>query len=51
MHPQAEPHTAIVSEGLALCALPEADVLLAFGGYNGKYHNIVQALRPGATPA
>ena len=46
--PQAEPHTAIVSEGLTLCALRQAGVLLAFGGYNGRYHNTVQALRPGA---
>ena len=28
-----------------------AGALVAFGGYNGKYHNSVQVYRPGERPA
>lgn len=44
----AEPRSAIASEGLSLLAAPGAGVLVAFGGYNGRYHNTVQLFRPGA---
>lgn len=44
----AEPRSAIASEGLSLLAAPAAGALVAFGGYNGRYHNTVQVFRPGA---
>ena len=37
----------VASEGLSLAALPMANCLLAFGGYNGRYHNSVEVYRPG----
>lgn len=45
----AEPRSAIASEGLSLLAVqwPTAGALVAFGGYNGRYHNTVQVFRPG----
>ena len=43
-----EPRSAIASEGLSLLAAPAAGALVAFGGYNGRYHNTVQVFRPGA---
>lgn len=46
----AEPRSAIASEGLSLLAAPAAGALVAFGGYNGRYHNTVQVFRPGAAP-
>ncbi|KAK9814161.1 hypothetical protein WJX72_001384 [[Myrmecia] bisecta] len=36
----------IASEGLSVLAVPAAACLLAFGGYNGKYHNTLQSFRP-----
>ena len=42
-----EPRASIASEGLSLTSLPEMGLLLAFGGYNGKYHSTVQIFRPG----
>ena len=44
----AEPRSAIASESLSLLAAPAAGALVAFGGYNGRYHNTVQVFRPGA---
>ena len=38
----------IASEGLSLTPAERAGALVAFGGYNGKYHNAVQVYRPGA---
>jgi hypothetical protein len=43
----AEPRSAIASEGLSLTAARSAGALVAFGGYNGKYHNSVHVFRPG----
>ena len=37
----------MASEGLSLLALPTQGALLAFGGYNGRYHSSVQMLWPG----
>ena len=48
---KAEPRSAIASEGLSLTAVRSAGALLAFGGYNGKYHNSAQVFRPGEIPA
>jgi len=31
----------LASEGMSLISIPEANVLVAFGGYNGKYSNAV----------
>lgn len=44
---EGEPHSPLASEGLSLLGLPSLGLLLAFGGYNGKYHNAVQVFRPG----
>ena len=44
---QAEPRSAIVSEGLTVEAIPYARCLLSFGGYNGKYQSTLQILKPG----
>ena len=44
---QAETRSPIASEGLSLTAVRSAGALLAFGGYNGKYHNSAQVYRPG----
>lgn len=44
----------IASEGMSLITVPEAGVLVSFGGYNGKYSNSVSIFRPGTpggTPA
>jgi hypothetical protein len=38
--------SAIASEGLSLLAVPMAGCLVAFGGYNGRYHNAVHVYRP-----
>ena len=35
------------TEGLSLSSLPHLGLILAFGGYNGKYHGGVQVYRPG----
>ena len=43
----SEPRASIASEGLSITSLPTLGLLLAFGGYNGKYHNEVQVFRPG----
>ena len=48
---KAEPRSAIASEGLSLTAVRSAGALLAFGGYNGKYHNSAQVFRPGENAA
>lgn len=44
----APPRTPIASEGLSLATVggPEQSLLLAFGGYNGKYSNEVYVLKP-----
>lgn len=44
---QAEPRSAIVSEGLTVEAIPYARCLLSYGGYNGKYQSTVQIFKPG----
>lgn len=44
---QAEPRSAIVSEGLIVEAIPYARCLLSFGGYNGKYQSTLQIFKPG----
>ena len=44
---QAEPRSAIVSEGLIVAAIPYARCLVSFGGYNGKYHSSLQIFKPG----
>lgn len=44
---QEAARSAIVSEGLAVEAVPSAKCLLAFGGYNGKYQNALQIFKPG----
>ncbi|KAK9808467.1 hypothetical protein WJX73_009555 [Symbiochloris irregularis] len=36
----------VASEGLSLLAAPAVGCLVAFGGYNGKYHNSVATFRP-----
>lgn len=38
--------SALVSEGLSLQAVPSQGALIAFGGYNGKYHNDVHVFKP-----
>lgn len=38
--------SAIASEGLSLTSVRSAGALVAFGGYNGKYHNTVHVYRP-----
>ena len=45
-----EPRSALASEGLSLLAVPEAGILVSFGGYNGKYYNSVHLFKPGAAP-
>lgn len=45
---QAEPRSAIVSEGLTVEAVPYARCLLSFGGYNGKYQSALQIFKPEA---
>ena len=37
----------VAAAGLSLTAVRSAGALLAFGGYNGKYHNSAQVYRPG----
>lgn len=39
------------SEGLSLSSIPELGLLLAFGGYNGKYNSGLQVYRPGESPS
>ncbi|XP_031486130.1 acyl-CoA-binding domain-containing protein 6-like isoform X2 [Nymphaea colorata] len=41
-------HSPLASEGLSLvsCSLNGDDVLIAFGGYNGRYSNEVHVLKP-----
>ena len=36
----------VASEGLSLIAVPSAGYLVAFGGYNGKYHSAVSIFQP-----
>ena len=43
----SSPHDSTATEGLSLLALPSSSALLAFGGYNGRYHSTVQLFRPG----
>ncbi len=38
--------SAIASEGLSLLSVPLSGCLLAFGGYNGKYHSAIHVFRP-----
>lgn len=40
------PESAIASEGLSLLCVPVSGCLLAFGGYNGKYHSAIHVYRP-----
>ncbi|CAL8471826.1 g11368 [Coccomyxa elongata] len=42
----AEPRSAIASEGLSLVAARGAGALVAYGGYNGRYHSSVHVFRP-----
>ena len=44
------PQAPVASEGLSLLAVPSQGALLAFGGYNGRYHSSVQMLWPGGPP-
>ena len=46
----SSPRDSVASEGLSLLAVPSQGCLLAFGGYNGRYHSTVQLFRPGAAP-
>lgn len=41
------PEMCASAAGLSLVAVRSAGALLAFGGYNGKYHNSAQVFRPG----
>lgn len=43
----AEPRSAIASEGLSLIAARGPGALVAYGGYNGRYHSSVHVFRPG----
>eukprot|EP00210_Caulerpa_lentillifera_P002731 g2611.t1 len=36
----------LASEGMSLAALNEAEVLVCFGGYNGRYSNAISLFRP-----
>lgn len=38
--------SALATEGLSVCASPAHGVLLAYGGYNGTYHNAVSVYKP-----
>ncbi|KDD71290.1 hypothetical protein H632_c5368p0, partial [Helicosporidium sp. ATCC 50920] len=38
--------SAIAAEGLSLQCVPMAGCLVAFGGYNGRYHNALHVYRP-----
>ena len=40
-------HGPLASEGLSLQALPSRHTLLAWGGYNGQYHNHLHCFKPG----
>lgn len=44
---ETEASSSTSSEGLTLSSLPSLGLILAFGGYNGKYHSAVQIYRPG----
>ena len=46
---ETEASASTASEGLTLSSLPALGLILAFGGYNGKYHSAVQIYRPGQT--
>ncbi len=41
------PDNCALVTGLSLVAVRSAGALVAFGGYNGKYHNSAQVFRPG----
>ena len=43
----AVPEICVSPVGLSLVAVRSAGALVAFGGYNGKYHNSAQVFRPG----
>ena len=45
---RVDARSPVASEGLSLASARSAGALVAFGGYNGKYHNSVQVYRPGA---
>ena len=36
----------VASEGMCILPLPTQGALVAFGGYNGKYHNDVHVFKP-----
>lgn len=40
-----EPRTALAAEGLSVLAVPASKCLVAFGGYDGGYHNSTHVLR------
>uniref|UniRef100_A0A061SA78 Acyl--binding domain-containing protein 4-like n=1 Tax=Tetraselmis sp. GSL018 TaxID=582737 RepID=A0A061SA78_9CHLO len=42
----SDKRSPIVTEGLSLTAVPEEGAIVAFGGYNGKYHNAVHVFKP-----
>ena len=39
-------HNALATEGASLCSSPAHGALIAFGGYNGTYHNAVSVYKP-----
>jgi acyl-CoA-binding protein len=43
---EAQPRSAMASEGIAMVALPATGALLAFGGYNGAYSDDLSLLVP-----
>lgn len=43
---EAQPRSAMASEGIAMVALPATGALLAFGGYNGAYSDEISLLVP-----
>ena len=46
---QSDPSASTATEGLSLSSISHVGLILAFGGYNGKYHNAAQVYRPGHT--
>lgn len=40
----------LASEGMSLASMDEAGILVAFGGYNGRYSNAVSLFRPKEDP-
>ena len=44
-----EQHGPLACEGLSVQALPSQHALLAWGGYNGHYHNQLHCYKPGGS--